>query len=108
MHSLVAQVFKQFELRGIYGNEKVMTYYEANKKSVQKFRKFDILRLEEWLPANLFKLPYNILNNLNRMILNRQQKNNPDFAVSDFHISTAHDHCFDWLVLAEKPMINGM
>ena len=34
-------------MKGIYGNEKVMRYYEENKKSVENIRKWDILNLEK-------------------------------------------------------------
>ena len=52
-------------MRGITGNDKVMSYYDDNKKSVQKFKKLDIFNLEKILPSGLYKIPYEILNRLN-------------------------------------------
>ena len=53
-------------MKGISGNEKVMEYYYDNKKSVSKFKRIDILNLEKYLPNFLYKVPYEILNRMNR------------------------------------------
>ncbi|MBK9108534.1 MAG: methyltransferase domain-containing protein [Saprospiraceae bacterium] len=69
---------------GVFGDATVMEYHERNRKSVERFRKFDILGLEKHLPASWFKIPYDILNRMNRNVL----KNNNDALVSG--ISTAN------------------
>jgi 2-polyprenyl-3-methyl-5-hydroxy-6-metoxy-1,4-benzoquinol methylase len=66
LQRLAAQIFQSAQVKGITGNEKVMTYYEENKKSVEKFTKWDILNLQHKLPASLLKVPYEILNRWNR------------------------------------------
>ena len=43
-----------------------MRYYDKNKKSVEKIRKWDILNFEKILPRWLLQIPYDILNRLNR------------------------------------------
>tara|TARA_B100001057_G_scaffold248965_2_gene249207 strand:+ start:38972 stop:39745 length:774 start_codon:yes stop_codon:yes gene_type:complete len=58
--------FKEIMMKGISGNEKVMEYYYDNKKSVSKFKRIDILNLEKHLPNFLYKVPYEILNRMNR------------------------------------------
>jgi SAM-dependent methyltransferase len=63
---LCSKYFASVEMKGITGNEKVMHYYEMNKKSVQRITQFDILKLQYRLPAALLRIPYEILNRLNR------------------------------------------
>ena len=60
------QFFPRVEMKGITGNDKVMQYYENNKASVNKIMRFDVLDLQHKLPAFMLKLPYEILNRINR------------------------------------------
>lgn len=66
LKTLAKKVFKEAEMRGITGNEKVMAYYEENRKSVNRLMRWDILKLQHRLPAALLKIPYEILNRWNR------------------------------------------
>jgi hypothetical protein len=63
---LAERVFPQVELKGITGNEKVMKYYQQNKRSVERIARFDIFNLQYRLPSSLLKIPYEILNRWNR------------------------------------------
>jgi SAM-dependent methyltransferase len=86
---LAKQYFDQVEMKGVGGNEKVMAYYEANKKSVEKITRFDIFNLQYRLPAVLLKVPYDILNRMNRNKLNDgnndlvSQINHDDYVLVD-------------------------
>jgi ubiquinone/menaquinone biosynthesis C-methylase UbiE len=64
--SLAKKYFTHVEMKGISGNEKVMKYYERNKKSVNKIMRWDIFDLQYKLPASILKMPYEMLNRLNR------------------------------------------
>ncbi|MEM7106794.1 MAG: methyltransferase domain-containing protein [Bacteroidota bacterium] len=64
--TLTSEVFDEVEMKGITGNDKVIRYYEMNKASVRKITRFDILNLQYRLPASLLKIPYDLLNRLNR------------------------------------------
>ena len=83
LHKLARNVFSNVEMLGIGGNEKVMTYYEQNKQSVHKMMKWDILNLQYNLPAFMLKIPYEILNRMNR---NKLKEGN-DGLVSEIHHS---------------------
>ncbi|WP_026950293.1 class I SAM-dependent methyltransferase [Algoriphagus mannitolivorans] len=72
---LASGIFDKVEAKGIGGNEKVWTYHEANRKSVQKIMRFDIFDLQHKLPASILRMPYEILNRLNRNKLHKQQGN---------------------------------
>lgn len=51
---------------GVYGDDVFMEYHKQNKASVERFRKWDVFKLEHRLPASWFQLPYDILNRINR------------------------------------------
>jgi len=66
LKALGQKVFREVEMKGITGNEKVMTYYQENKKSVDRIMRFDIFNLQYRLPAAILRIPYEILNRMNR------------------------------------------
>jgi SAM-dependent methyltransferase len=51
---------------GIYGDDLINQYQERNKKGIAKWKRWDLFNLEKNLPASLFKIPYDILNRMNR------------------------------------------
>jgi 2-polyprenyl-3-methyl-5-hydroxy-6-metoxy-1,4-benzoquinol methylase len=63
---LAAKIFSNVVMKGITGDEKVMQYYTENKKSVARFTRWDILDLQNRLPASMLRIPYEILNRWNR------------------------------------------
>lgn len=101
--NLVSQVFKSVEMKGVYGNEKVMEYHEKNKASVRRITRFDIFNLQYRLPRRLLQIPYDLLNRLNRRSL---LGDNPSLvnlvSLSDFSIGDSSDSAFDLFVIAEK------
>ncbi|MHA7128162.1 class I SAM-dependent methyltransferase [Algoriphagus namhaensis] len=72
---LAGSIFDQVEAKGIGGNEKVWEYHAANRASVQKIMRFDILNLQHRLPAWILRMPYEVLNRLNRNKLHKEQGN---------------------------------
>ena len=58
--------FSKVEMLGITGNDKVMQYYNQNKDSVKRLTRFDVLDLQHKLPSFMLKIPYEIMNRLNR------------------------------------------
>ncbi len=74
--------FSKAKMKGIGGNDKVMTYYAQNKKSVNTIMRFDILNLQYRLPAPLLRIPYDIVNRLNR---NRLQNSDDKLVKSIRH-----------------------
>ena len=95
--------FDNVEIRGITGNDKVMSYYDDNKKSVQKFKKLDIFNLEKMLPSVLYKIPYEILNRLNRNKLKNQ--NNAlvsSISVDDYFLQKDDSNNLDLFLILKK------
>jgi SAM-dependent methyltransferase len=64
--ALAKEFFQEVEMRGIGGNDKVMRYYDRNKKSVDRMMSWDILNLQHKLPAWMLRFPYEALNRWNR------------------------------------------
>ena len=62
MGNIIEKVFTNYELKGIFGNDKVMDYYNKNKESVNRIMKYDVLNMQYWLPRWILQIPYDILN----------------------------------------------
>jgi len=101
--ALVAQVFKSVDMKGVYGNDKVMEYHEKNRVSVRRITRFDIFSLQYRLPRRLLQIPYDLLNRLNRRSLLGENSSLVNLVtVSDFSIGDSSDSAFDLFVIAEK------
>lgn len=66
LKTLASRFFAKVEMKGITGNEKVMGYHEQNRKSVNRIMRWDVLDLQHRLPASLLRIPYDLLNRMNR------------------------------------------
>jgi 2-polyprenyl-3-methyl-5-hydroxy-6-metoxy-1,4-benzoquinol methylase len=66
LSAIAAKIFSSVTMKGITGNGKVMGYHEQNRKSVQRIMRWDVLDLQNRLPAPLLRIPYEILNRWNR------------------------------------------
>ncbi len=103
LYELTDAIFDKVEAFGITGNEKVMEYYEKNKKSVAKYRRFDVLGLEKRLPASLLRIPYDILNRINRERLKSSNETLVnDIGQEDFFLSDKPEKCFDLFYILKK------
>ncbi|WP_299134676.1 class I SAM-dependent methyltransferase [uncultured Tenacibaculum sp.] len=74
LEKLLNSIFNSVIIKGIKGNELSTKYYIENKKRVQKILKWDFLRLEKKLPSLLLKIPYEVLNRINRKKLLNNHK----------------------------------
>lgn len=100
---LSAAIFDEVDMLGVAGNEKVMQYYEQNKRSVEKITRWDILKLQQRLPSSLLKLPYEVMNRLNRIGLQRQdQQLVQDLSHEDYLICHEPEKSLDLLLVATK------
>lgn len=103
LRSILSDSFSDFEIKGIAGNEKIISYYSANKKSVQKFKNLDIFNLEKNLPSFLYKIPYEILNRINR---NKLENNNDSLVSSisekDYYLNKDQKDNLDLFCILKK------
>ena len=94
MAQILQSSFSNFEVKGIFGNDKVMRYYEENKKSVNKITRFDIFNMQYWLPRWLLQVPYDILNRLNRRNLQDANKKIVNsIKYTDYYIQSSTEKC---------------
>jgi len=103
INEILKTSFTNIEVKGVFGNEKVMNYYNVNKKSVERIRKWDIFNLENNMPKWLIKIPYDILNRFNR---HKLQDNNQQLVDevkhSDYFICDVSNECLDFFCIATK------
>jgi len=103
LSELMSKYFPKVDMMGVFGNEKVMAYYEENKVSVEKITKWDFLNLQYNLPRQVLQIPYDILNRLNRRkLMNGNQSLVSDIQYSDYYIDKADETCLDLYVVATK------
>jgi 2-polyprenyl-3-methyl-5-hydroxy-6-metoxy-1,4-benzoquinol methylase len=103
LKNLAEKFFSKVEMKGITGNEKVMNYYAQNKKSVERFTRWDVLKLQYRLPASLLRLPYEILNRWNRNKL--QSTDNTlvmDIKHEDYIVVDDASNALDLLMIVKK------
>ncbi len=101
--ALLGSDFESVEALGVEGNEKVWEYYEKNRQGVERITRFDPLDFQHRLPRWLLRIPYDLLNRLNRLRLLR--KNNDltvSITTSDYSVVPIHERCFDLLYIAKK------
>lgn len=100
---LASKYFSKVTMKGVGGNGKVMEYYEQNKKSVQKITRFDIFNLQYRLPAPLLRIPYDIMNRINRNKLNTANTGLvAEIAHDDYILVEDGDKALDLFLILEK------
>ena len=103
LESIISDSFSDFKIKGIAGNEKVKTYYNANKNSVQKFKNVDIFNLEKNLPSFLYKIPYEILNRINRNKLeNKNDSLVSSISEKDYYLNKDQKDNLDLFCILKK------
>ena len=103
MREILQTSFSDVNVNGVFGNDLVMKYYNKNKESVQKYRRWDLFRLEKNLPRWMLQIPYDILNRFNRYKL--QDKNSKlvkQIKYTDYNIKDVSDSCLDFFCVATK------
>ena len=102
LRELLAE-FSEVDMRGVSGNNKVWAYYEKNRESVHRIMRFDILRMQWWLPAWLLRLPYDVMNRLNRRRLHRANRELTEgIAMDDYKVAEVEEQSFDLFYIATK------
>ena len=80
-----------------------MDYHDQNRASVNKLMRWDFLNLQYRLPAFLLKIPYEIMNRLNRAGLHKSTgKLVDEIRYDDYLLSTDPDSSLDLFLVAQK------
>lgn len=103
LQALLGSEFNKVEMYGVNGNEKIMEYYEKNRKGVEKITRFDILDLQHRLPRWILQIPYDILNRINRRrLLKGNQELTTSIKMEDYNIGELSGKSFDLYFIAKK------
>lgn len=95
--------FTEVEALGVAGNERVWSYYEKNRESVRRIMRFDILRMQWWMPRWVLQIPYDILNRLNRRRLHSENRTlTENIVMEDYSLQSVDNECFDLFYIARK------
>ncbi|AFL82966.1 methyltransferase family protein [Belliella baltica DSM 15883] len=101
--TLCEEIFDKVNAMGIGGNDKVWSYHEENRKSVNKIMRFDVLNLQHKLPASVLRWPYEVLNRMNRNKLHKKQGNAvTDISHEDYLLVDHPDQGLDLFYVLEK------
>lgn len=103
LKSLLKRSFSNVECRGVAGNERVMEYYEQNRRGVERITRFDIFDFQHRLPRWMLQIPYDILNRLNRRrLLADNQDLTTSIQMEDYSVVPVSEECFDLYYVATK------
>ena len=103
MANLLTDFFPNTKVMGIFGNEKVMSYYKKNKEAIQKITRFDIFNLQYKLPRWILQIPYDILNRFNRHALEDDNSQLVKSVTSkDYYIDATNEECLDHFCISTK------
>lgn len=103
LSALLGERFAEVEMLGVQGNERIMEYYRKNREGVRRITRFDILDLQHRLPAWMLRLPYDILNRLNRRrLLAQNDELTNSIRMEDYRLSDSVEDSFDLFCVARK------
>ena len=103
LRDLLASDFSNIEAYGVNGNEKIMQYYEQNRRSVERIMRFDILDLQHRLPRWILQIPYDVMNRLNRRrLLENNNELTRSIKMDDYSIGEISPQSFDLYYIATK------
>ena len=103
LRDLLSADFSSIEAYGVNGNEKIMQYYEQNRRSVERIMRFDILDLQHRLPRWILQIPYDVMNRLNRRrLLESNNELTRSIKMDDYSIGEISPQSFDLYYIATK------
>lgn len=103
LKDLAESIFSKVEMKGIAGNEKVMEYHEQNRASVARITRFDIFNLQYRLPNFMLRIPYDLLNRLNRNNLQKQDEGLvTEIDRTDYYLRDQHEDNLDLFCIVTK------
>lgn len=103
LHTLFKKYFSTVETNGVFAGPKALAYYEKNRESVNRIMRFDIFKMQWWLPRFILQIPYDIMNRRNRRkLLSQNTSLTSDLTTADFNVNKANDSCLDLFYIATK------
>ncbi len=105
LNNMLGAFFDSAEIFGVFGSEKVLEYYRKNREAVERLARYDILDLQHNLPRWCLRMPYDLLNRLNRRrLLERNRELTESINAEDYYLAPADEKCFDLFCVARKQL----
>lgn len=103
LRDLLKKDFSSVETKGVFAGKAAMDYYQKNKESVHKIMRFDVFKMQWWLPRQILQIPYDYMNRRNRKKLLQQNDTlTSKLTTEDFYIAEADDTCLDLFYIATR------
>ena len=103
LRNLLLKSFSRVDEQGVFGNAKVMAYYEKNREGVRRITRFDVFDLQHRLPRWMLQFPYDVLNRLNRRkLLKANDSLTRSIRMDDYRLAPVSEDCFDLFHIAYK------
>ncbi|MBY0424660.1 MAG: class I SAM-dependent methyltransferase [Cytophagales bacterium] len=103
LKGLCTSIYSNVKTLGVYGNEKVMRYFDENRVSVERITRWDIFNLQYLLPAPILRIPYDFLNRRNRKkLMDGDNSLVSSIRYDDYFIKEADSTCLDFYFILEK------
>jgi SAM-dependent methyltransferase len=95
--------FSHIKLSGINPSENLKEYLDKHKAQVNKMLRWDIFKIEQWMPRHFLKLPYSIFNNMNKILMhNKHDELLNNISLDDFMLGEIAEHSLDLCIIAIK------
>ncbi len=99
----ITPLFSSTEVYGVNASSNLKEYLIEHKAEVEKVLRWDLLKLEQRLPKAVLKIPYNIFNQLNKMMVYRKNEDRVNSIYKeDFLLGEALEDSLDLFVMADK------
>lgn len=103
LKTLFKKYFPAVKTDGVFAGSAAMDYYEKNKASVNRIMRFDVFRMQWWLPRQILQIPYDIMNRRNRKkLLAGNNSLTSSLTTKDFYVADANETCLDLFYIATK------
>ncbi len=101
--SFLESRFERVEAMGVFGDTRVMEYYEHNRESVRRITRFDPFDLQHKLPRWMLRLPYDVANRLSRRrLLAENGALTRSITPDDYRLAPVGDKAFDLFYIGTK------
>lgn len=103
LKAVLSKSFADVKIQGISGDRLVMNYFEQNKASVKNITRWDIFNLQYNLPNFMLRIPYDIMNRMNRKKLLKSDNSTAlGINAENYFLSDSMDNSFDFFCIATK------
>lgn len=103
LRNLLGSAFASVEALGVFGNERIMEYYEKTAGAFGASPVSTCSTCNTGCPGGCCNSPYDLLNRLNRRRLLRDNDSlTRSITMEDYRIGPVADDCFDLFYIAEK------